>query len=222
MDNYRTEEEQIEALKRWWKENGRGALIGVVLALGLGFGWQFWQKNRRIDAQDASDVYQQMLLALSREEAQGVEPVHALATRLKASHPGTGYAHFAALHLARLAVLADEPAQAEAELRWVRSMAGEGDDLHQAATLRLARLLASRGDTDRALALLAAGSSDYEASYAIARGDIFLHLGREPEALAAYESAARALESDAPVPQTLREKLQYLNARRAASVAEAG
>lgn len=221
MDSYRTEEEQLEALKRWWKEHGRGALVGVVVALGLGFGWQFWQSQRHSATEDASAIYQQMLLALSGEDTQGAEPVQALARRLKASHPGTTYARFAALHLARLAVLAGEPEQAEVELRWVLSMARTGDDLHQVATLRLARLLASRGDTDRALELLAAGSGDYEASYSIARGDIFLQLDREPEALAAYETALAALDSDAPVPRTLREKLQYLNARRAAP-AEAG
>ena len=221
MDSYRTEEEQLEALKRWWKEHGRSALVGVVLALGLGFGWQFWQGQRHSATEDASAIYQQMLLALSGEDTQGAEPVQALARRLKASHPGTTYARFAALHLARLAVLAGEPEQAEVELRWVLSMARAGDDLHQVATLRLARLLASRGDTDRALELLAAGSGDYEASYSIARGDIFLQLNREPEALAAYETALAALDSDAPVPRTLREKLQYLNARRAAP-AEAG
>ena len=40
MEQYRTEEEQVEALKKWWEENGRSTVVAVIVALGLGFGWQ--------------------------------------------------------------------------------------------------------------------------------------------------------------------------------------
>ncbi len=222
MENYRTEEEQVEALKRWWKENGRGTIIGVVLALGLGFGWQTWQKNAQISVENASNLYQQMLIALSTEDAQGAIQGRELAEQLKEEHRGTSYALFAALHLARLAVNENQPEQAESELRWVLGMAGEGDDIYQVANLRLARVLASQGNTDQALELLSTGSNEYLASYAIARGDVLLQLGREDEALVAYESAVASLDAGAPVPQTLQQKLQYLTARQAVNDAEAG
>jgi predicted negative regulator of RcsB-dependent stress response len=65
VESYRTEEEQLEALKRWWQENGRGIVLGVVLALGLGFGWQAWQTNQQTAAENASILYQQLLQALA-------------------------------------------------------------------------------------------------------------------------------------------------------------
>jgi predicted negative regulator of RcsB-dependent stress response len=37
-----TEEEQIEALKRWWEENGKQTLLGIALIVGGYFGWQAW------------------------------------------------------------------------------------------------------------------------------------------------------------------------------------
>ena len=37
-----TEEEQIEALKRWCAENGMQTVLAVVLVTGGYFGWQFW------------------------------------------------------------------------------------------------------------------------------------------------------------------------------------
>ena len=37
MEQYRTEEEQVEALKKWWEENGRSTIVAVIVALGLGF-----------------------------------------------------------------------------------------------------------------------------------------------------------------------------------------
>ena len=33
MEAYRTEEEQVEALQRWWDENGRSTILAVVVAL---------------------------------------------------------------------------------------------------------------------------------------------------------------------------------------------
>ncbi|WOJ96213.1 tetratricopeptide repeat protein [Congregibacter brevis] len=222
MESYRSEEEQVEALKRWWKENGRSTMIGVVLALGLGFGWQAWQKNQDVAAQNASNLYQQMLQALSAEEGQTSTIGRQIATELKDSHRGSVYAQFAALHLARLAVNDGEPALAEQELRWVLAMADAQDDVHQVAQLRLARVLASQDKQDEALTILQGANTDFVASYALARGDILLSQGREADALAAYESAAAALEDGAPIPQTLQDKLEYLGARLQATVAEAG
>ncbi len=43
MSEMRTEEEQVEALKDWWKENGRSLLLGVALALAIVFGWKGWE-----------------------------------------------------------------------------------------------------------------------------------------------------------------------------------
>ena len=34
----RTEEEQVEALKRWWQENGKTLLLTLAVALALVFG----------------------------------------------------------------------------------------------------------------------------------------------------------------------------------------
>ncbi|MEX2327847.1 MAG: tetratricopeptide repeat protein, partial [Pseudomonadales bacterium] len=42
-----TDEEQIEAIKKWWDENGKSILIGIVLALGGVFGYQAWDNHVR-------------------------------------------------------------------------------------------------------------------------------------------------------------------------------
>jgi predicted negative regulator of RcsB-dependent stress response len=216
VESYRTEEEQLEALKRWWKENGRSTIIGVVLALGVGFGWQAWQKTREAAAAEASNLYQQMLSALAAEPQQGAGPARALAQRIKEEHRGTTYAQLAALHLARMAVNSDELADAGEELRWVLATADKGSDLHRMAQLRLARVVAAQGEPDAALAMLENSDPAYAASYAMARGDILLGAGRDGEALEAFERAAATLDADVPLPQTLRDKLEYLQAEQAA------
>ena len=40
MADHITEEEQIEALKRWWDENGKQVVLAIVLTVGGYFGWQ--------------------------------------------------------------------------------------------------------------------------------------------------------------------------------------
>jgi len=222
VESYRTEEEQVEALKRWWQENGRSIAVGVVLALGLGFGWQAWQKNQQTNAENASVLFQQMLTALTAEAEQGPEPARAVAERIKDEYRGSAYARFAALHLARIAVTQGDLDVAEAELRWVLAMTSEGDDLQRVARLRLARVLAAAGDTEAALGLLESPQPAYAASYALARGDILLAEDRREEALAAYERAAAALDAEQPLPRTLSDKIDFLRAVAGSTAGEAG
>jgi predicted negative regulator of RcsB-dependent stress response len=40
VDVYTTEDQQVEALKRWWKENAKSILLGVALGLAAVFGWR--------------------------------------------------------------------------------------------------------------------------------------------------------------------------------------
>lgn len=216
MDTYDTEEEQIEALKRWWKENGRSTIAAIVLALVGGFGWQGWKNYDQGQQQAASDIYQSLLQAMSGAQQGEVEESVAveLAGQLKQSHMGSTYAQFAALHLARMAVENGNLAKAEAELRWVLAKAGKGTDVAWVTELRLARVLAARGDTEQALSILeGAGDNPYQASYEAARGDILLGLGREVEAREAYTRARNlaTAESTQSNLAMLEQKLQSLN-----------
>lgn len=215
MEQYRTEEEQVEALKKWWQENGRSTVVAIIVALGLGFGWQGWQKYQQQDAENASSRYQALLQQLG-EAQPGADAAEAarMAREIKAEHARTTYAQFAALHLARIAVNDGDLATAEAELRWVLGRADKGSDNHQVAQLRLARVLAARGDTGQALSILeAADAGSYQAAYAVARGDILLMLDRNEEASAAYTSAlVLAGRGGAPVNLAMvQQKLQSLS-----------
>lgn len=220
MDTFRSEEEQVEALKRWWDENGRSTLIGIALAVVAAFGWQGWQEYRQEQREGASDIYQQLLQAAAGAGQSPARQGEAerLAGRLKADFAGTTYAQFAGLQLARLAVTEGDLAAAESELRGVLAEADSGGDIALVARQRLARVLAAGGDTDGALALLEmSGHNPYQAAYALARGDILLAAGRDRDALQAYQ-LARQLESEVPGQiqlATLEQKLASLAAATA-------
>ena len=213
MDTYRTEDEQVEALKRWWDENGRSTIAAIVLALTAGFGWQAWKDFDQGQQVAASDLYQNLLQALSSPTGD-IAPAREVAGQIKSEFGGSTYAQFAALHLARLAVTDGDLAAAEAELRWVLAKADSGSDVADITQLRLARVLAAQDNTEQALSILAQGEGGtYAASYAMARGDVLLGLGRRDEARAAY-TEAKALagtEAGAPPLATLEQKIQSLS-----------
>jgi predicted negative regulator of RcsB-dependent stress response len=55
-----TDEEQVEALKNWWKDNGTSLLAGVVVVLAVMFGFRKWQDSQSVTMGEASDLYQQI------------------------------------------------------------------------------------------------------------------------------------------------------------------
>jgi predicted negative regulator of RcsB-dependent stress response len=133
-----------------------------------------------------------------------------LAEQLKADYSSSTYAQFAALHLAAMAVQDNSLSEAEAQLRWVLGKASSGSDIAQIAQLRLARVLASSGDTDQALAILAGEEGSFSASYAIARGDVLLGAGRTGEARDAYTQALALSAGAGGNLQVLQQKVQSL------------
>ena len=141
---------------------------------------------------------------------------------IKQEYSRSTYAQFAALHLGRLAVQRGDLATAEAELRWVLGRADKGSDTAQLAQLRLARVLASGGESEQALTLLAqADAGAYAASYAIARGDALLALGRSDEAREAYaEALALSAQAAGQVNLVmLQQKIQSLSSIPASATA---
>ncbi|GAB3278645.1 YfgM family protein [Parahaliea aestuarii] len=215
MEDYRSEEEQVEALKRWWDDNGRSTLAGIALALVGAFGWQGWQEYSQGQNEAASDLYQELLEAAA---GAGQNPAQLgvaerLAAQIKTDYSGSAYAIFAALQAARLAVQEGDLETAESELRWVLAEADSGSDSALVAQQRLARVVASQGDTEGALALLeVTGENPYAASYAMAEGDILLSAGRDSEALAAYELARQVASEGTQVPPltALEQKIASL------------
>lgn len=217
MEQYRSEDEQVEALRRWWDENGRSTLAAIIIALAVGFGWQAWQRHAQGQREAASEIYQAMLQNLGGTQvgATQLSTGVKLGEQLKADYRGSTYAQFAALHLARLAVEKGDLTDAEAQLRWVLGKASSGGDTAHITQLRLARVLAARGEPERALDILEQSDAGvYQASYAMARGDVLLQQGRADEARNAYTQAlllaSNGRQEEVNMP-ALQAKLQHLS-----------
>ena len=194
MADHITEEEQIEALKRWWEENGKQTILGIALIVGGYFGWQAWTDHNVEQSSAASLTYQEMLdqfvgatpgEILSEEKQLGV---NLLADKLKADYSSTQYAVYAALAKAKLAVENNDLDAAAIELQWAMDNSDAASE--SIARLRLARVEAARGNLDAALQLVqGVDAGEMKSAYEEAKGDFYLEQGNTAAAYTAYESA---------------------------------
>lgn len=198
------EEETIEALKKWWDENGKQLLLAVVLILAGYGGWTMWQGARTASADAASDLYEEILTLGVAEQGQAVGDedstrIVALGTELREEHSGTIYARYGALFVAQQEAMSGDLNAAEEALRWIVDnpleglFAGEDEGLLLTANLRLARVLLSKGDHEAALsAINSLAPKEFEAGYAELQGDVYVAMGRTVEAREAYLAAQQA------------------------------
>lgn len=183
-----TEQEELEKLKAWWKNYGPALLVGVVIGLGLLFGSKYWKEHQERQRQEASALYEQLLDAQRRGDAQAVRSAGA---KLIQDYDATPYAGMAALAVARAAAEAGDLAGARAQLEWVLAH-GRDPAVQHAARLRLGRVLLAMGEVDKVLALVAVKeAAGFQAEYLELKGDALLAAGRRDEALRAYQEALK-------------------------------
>jgi predicted negative regulator of RcsB-dependent stress response len=186
MAEHLNDEEQLEALKRWWSENGRSVVGGVVLGLALVGGWRGWQYYQHDRAASAGARYDEMRAAA---ESRQPERAFQLAEGLRAGYADTAYASLAALQAAKLRLEAGDSGGAQVQLAWVRANAPD-PALQQIASLRLARILIDDGELDAAQRIVEAAPRDaFAPEVAELRGDLARARGDVAAARAAYEEA---------------------------------
>ncbi len=198
------EEENLEALKKWWDENGKQLLFFAILVFG-GYGaWLLWQNTQATDAETASDLYEEVLsLAISEPGVPVTEQeslrILDLFEQLKANHPSSVYALYGALFAAQQSVNANDLGAAEESLQWMLdnrqdSLFSRTDEgLILTANLRLGRVILAKGESERALNLVnSIDPKTFEAGFAELRGDIYATMGRIVDARDAYIAAQEA------------------------------
>lgn len=194
MAQHLTEEEQLETLKRWWSENGRSIVIGVVLAIVAYFGWQAWQSQQQEARESASLLYEQLTQVVINQPGDALSEdqrmkAASITEELKSDYGNLVYASNAALLMARVAVEQGQLTDAEQQLRWVVEQ-DHNDALSLLARLRLAQVEYGQGEYDAALATLnQVEPGSYASAYAELRGDILLAQGKVEAAKTAYQTA---------------------------------
>lgn len=196
MSVHLTEEEQLENLKRWWKDYGKLIIAAVVICVAGYFAVTGWQDHKRQQAEQASASFEQLIKLMAPESGQAISDAdRAAATELAAElkeSSNSMYAHASALFLAKLAVDANKLDEAAAELNWVLSAKPDAATGY-IARLRLARVLVAQQAYDKALAQLAdEPAAAFAAEYNEVRGDALKAQGNLDAARTAYEKALAA------------------------------
>lgn len=190
----RTEEEQIDDLKQWWKKYGGPVVTGLAIGLALVLGSRAWMDYRETQRVSASAEYEQLRGELT---ASNVEAARQRGAYLIDNYSGTPYAVLAALGLAKMHVEQGELPAARERLQWALDKAREPEFTH-VARLRLARVMAAEGQIAEAIALLdGAAPGAFTAAYEELRGDLYAGSGDTGRAREAYLRALDRLEGGA-------------------------
>ena len=207
METYKTEEEQVQAIKDWWKANGRAVIAGLIIGIGAIAGYRYWTNYQTSQSQQASLIYAQVIAsAASADSTKAFEQGKSLIS----DYSGTPYAALTALTLSKLALDNADYATAAAQLRWIIDNSGD-EGLTHVARLRLARVLAAQDKPDLAISLLnEADTSGFTTLYQETRGDIFVQLGKSREAVAEYHKALQDVEMNPQRRRTLEMKMNDL------------
>jgi predicted negative regulator of RcsB-dependent stress response len=190
MSTYLSDDEQAEALKKWWKENAVSIIVGAGLGFGIIFGWQGWQMFQTSQGEAASQLYAQV-----EQATKTGADFDNTTTQLKSDYAGTAYASYAAMQQAKVAYKAGNPDRARSELEWVVANAPD-PVLGDLARMRLAALLVDQQQYDAAKEVIAAAGTFMKGDFEQLQGDISRAQGDKVAALAAYQAAASSGVTD--------------------------
>ncbi|AYF18922.1 YfgM family protein [Vibrio parahaemolyticus] len=202
MELYDTEEQQVEAIKDWWKENGKAVIIGAVVGLGGLFGWRYYQDTVIQASETASQSYTTAMNTLQDKGVDAQSDVQAFIE----SNEVKEYSVLAALQLAKAQVEAKDFAAALEQLKWAQSNTKDAA-LSPLISYRIARIETEMGNFDAANTELGkVTDTAWAGRIAELRGDIALRQGDKDAAYAAYTEAQQAADAS----PTLQMKLDDL------------
>ncbi len=212
------EQEQLDALKAFWKQQGNLITWTLVLVLGAFAAWNGWQYWQRAQAAKAAAMFEQLDRAAAAGDAQLAGRIF---TDLRERFPRTAFTEQGGLTAAKVEAAKGQVDAAKASLTWVAEHAVE-DEMRTVARLRLAAMQADAKQYEEALKTLdAATAPTFAALVADRRGDALLALGRKDAARAAYRAAYQAMGEQVVYRRLVEAKLTELGAAPAASAASA-
>jgi len=114
INEYETEEQQVEALKKWWKENGTSLIVGLFVGVSALFGYRYYVEQNNNHAIHASDMY--MFVMQSVLDKTIDDKTIDIQNQLINEYSDTPYTALSALVLARMEYETDDADGATAQL----------------------------------------------------------------------------------------------------------
>ncbi|MGC0896969.1 YfgM family protein [Pantoea agglomerans] len=205
MEVYSNENEQTDALRNFFANNGKALAIGVVIGIAALGGWRYWSSHQDDTAKTVSAQYQQLTSAMQAGKPETLEAVN----RFARENSNT-YGALAAMDLAKQYVDAGQLDKAATLLQ--NGLKDTKDaNLQAVINLRLARIQLQQNQADAALKTLDGVKGDgWTAIVADIRGEALLTKGDKQGARDAW---SKGVESDASpaLKQMMQMKMNNLS-----------
>jgi len=188
VEVYQTEEQQVEAIKGYWEENGNKIVAGIVLGFAGFIGYNLYQDNQLDNELAVSDSYQTLIENSAKDKAAFSEN----AEKFISENPDTSYVSLTALALAKDAAANKDWSGAQTQLAAALKSA-PSDGIKGIVSLRLARVQIQQELYEQALATLAKPLPEsFTAAIEEVKGDTYLLQGKKELARNAYQAAIAA------------------------------
>lgn len=207
METYVTEEQQLEALKNWFKKYGNQLTWALIVIFSIIAGVRYWFHHQEVIAEQASENYVSLMMAFEQNDQTTLKNKADILLRQYSQSP---YASLAALVVAHQAVKDNDYKNAMEGYQWVIKN-GKQDDFSALARARLMRLLIAENKPDEALALFDEKKArGFLPLMAEMKGDILLKKNDREGAKRAYELAFKSAKEEGMVGPLLKMKLEEL------------
>lgn len=202
MEIYENENDQVDAIKRFFAENGKALAVGVILGVGALLGWRYWTSHQTESARSASLAYQN---AVTAGKPDSISAAEKFATENKNT-----YGALASMELAQQFVDQNELEKAAAQLQ--QGLAATSDEnLKAVINLRLARVQVQLKQADTALKTLDTVKGEgWAAIVADLRGEALLSKGDKQGARSAWEAGVKSDASPA-LSEMMQMKINNLS-----------
>lgn len=204
MEVYNNENEQVDALRRFFANNGKALAVGVIIGIGALAGWRYWTGHQASNSAEISANYQKVTQAMQSDRPQTLEAVAKFA-----SENNNTYGALAALDLAKQYVDQQQLDQAAAQLQ-TGLKATKDENLQAVLNLRLARVQLQQKQAEAALKTLDAVKGEgWSAIIADIRGEALLSKGDKQGARDAW-SKGIASDASPALKQMMQMKMNNL------------
>ncbi|WP_187487370.1 tetratricopeptide repeat protein [Duffyella gerundensis] len=204
MEVYNNENEQVDALRRFFANNGKALAVGVIIGIGALAGWRYWTGHQVSNSAEISANYQKVTQAMQGDRPQTLEAVAKFA-----SENNNTYGALAALDLAKQYVDQQQLDQAASQLQ-TGLKATKDENLQAVLNLRLARVQLQQKQAEAALKTLDAVKGEgWSAIIADIRGEALLSKGDKQGARDAW-SKGIASDASPALKQMMQMKMNNL------------
>ncbi|HRH81231.1 MAG TPA: tetratricopeptide repeat protein [Thiobacillaceae bacterium] len=201
------EQEQLDELKAWWKQNGKWIIAGVVAFLLATAGWRVWQSWTVKQGAEASALFEKAMQAAAMNDGKALKDATA---QLMENYPRSGYAAPAAWLAGRVNHQMGDGKSARAQYEFALEHAKD-EGVKQLARLRLAAILMDAKDFGGAMAQLNQEPAPaFAGLHADLKGDVLQAQGKTAEAREAYKQAIEKLGDKSALKPLVEIKLDGL------------